>query len=185
MISHAPLWAARPIEEANPVPNMLVPNLLEPREIEVLTTMSAPPVSELPTAPQLLCAFQGRRLAGGELLRLAYALVLEHQRRVRVRDFALAAEIDFRRSELIADINGWVSQELPRHRHGAVLHTESLGSVIDRMARSWVEANHTIDSAGVRSDATHKHWYRLAELVDGYTDLIAEVSGGRRRLPEL
>jgi hypothetical protein len=48
---------------------------------------------------------------------------------------------------------------------------------------SWVAANQAIEADGVRSDRTHRHWYHLAELVDGYTDLIAEVAGGRRRLP--
>nr|WP_228800967.1 DUF4254 domain-containing protein [Nocardia cyriacigeorgica] len=146
--------------------------------------MSAPTVGVLPTAPQLLCAFQGRRFQDREMLRSAHALVELHERRAQLRDTALVAEIDCRRVELVDDINEWITQEVPQHRNGATLHTESLGAVIDRMARSWVNANQAIDANGARSDDTHKHWYHLAELVDGYTDLIAEVTGGRRRLPE-
>nr|WP_249357854.1 DUF4254 domain-containing protein [Nocardia cyriacigeorgica] len=146
--------------------------------------MSAPTVGVLPTAPQLLCAFQGRRFQDREMLRSAHALVELHERRAQLRDTALVAEIDCRRVELVDDINEWITQEVPQHRNGATLHTESLGAVIDRMARSWVNANQAIDINGARSDNTHKHWYHLAELVDGYTDLIAEVTGGRRRLPE-
>ncbi|WUK34725.1 DUF4254 domain-containing protein [Nocardia cyriacigeorgica] len=146
--------------------------------------MSAPTVGVLPTAPQLLCAFQGRRFQDREMLRSAHALVELHERRAQLRDTALVAEIDCRRVELVDDINEWITQEVPQHRNGATLHTESLGAVIDRMARSWVNANQAIDANGARSDNTHKHWYHLAELVDGYTDLIAEVTGGRRRLPE-
>lgn len=146
--------------------------------------MSAPTVTPLPTAPQLLCAFQGRRFQDREMLRSAHALAELHARRVQVRDMALVAEIDCRRSELIDDINDWITKEVPQHRNGASLHTESLGAVIDRMARSWVKANQAIDADGPRSDNTHRHWYHLAELVDGYTDLIADVSCGRRRLPE-
>nr|WP_228780391.1 DUF4254 domain-containing protein [Nocardia cyriacigeorgica] len=146
--------------------------------------MSAPTVGVLPTAPQLLCAFQGRRFQDREMLRSAHALVELHERRAQLRDTALVAEIDCRRTELVDDINEWITQEVPQHRNGAALHTESLGAVIDRMARSWVNANQAIDTNGARSDNTHKHWYHLAELVDGYTDLIAEVTGGRRRLPE-
>ncbi|MEU4322677.1 DUF4254 domain-containing protein [Nocardia fluminea] len=101
-----------------------------------------------------------------------------------MRDTALIAEIDCRRSELVDDINDWCVQEIPLHRNGASLHTESLGAVVDRMARSWVDANQAIDIDGARSDNTHKHWYHLAELVDGYTDLVTDVAGGRRRLPE-
>ncbi|MEV5835956.1 DUF4254 domain-containing protein [Nocardia sp. NPDC052112] len=146
--------------------------------------MSAPTVGVLPTAPQILCAFQGRRFQDRELLRSAHALAELHARRAEVQDMNLVAEIDCRRSELIDDINEWIAQEIPQHRNGASLHTESLGAVVDRMARSWVDANTAIDVDGARSDNTHKHWYHLAELVDGYTDLVTDVAGGRRRLPE-
>jgi len=146
--------------------------------------MSAPTVGVLPTAPQILCAFQGRRFQDLELLRSAHALAELHARRAEVHDMGLIAEIDCRRSELVDDINEWIAQEIPQHRNGASLHTESLGAVVDRMARSWVDANTAIDVDGARSDNTHKHWYHLAELVDGYTDLVTDVAGGRRRLPE-
>lgn len=146
--------------------------------------MSAPTVGVLPTAPQILCAFQGRRFQDLELLRSAHALAELHARRAQVDDMSLIAEIDCRRSELVDDINEWIAQEVPQHRNGASLHTESLGAVVDRMARSWVDANTAIDVDGARSDNTHKHWYHLAELVDGYTDLVTDVAGGRRRLPE-
>ncbi len=145
--------------------------------------MSALTLGTLPTAPQLLCAFQGRRIQERVLLRFAHALVELHKRRAQVRDMAQIAEIDCRRTELVDDINDWITRRMPQHRNGASLHTESLGSVIDRMALSWVAANQAIEADGVRSDRTHRHWYHLAELVDGYTDLIAEVAGGRRRLP--
>ncbi len=146
--------------------------------------MSAPTVGVLPTAPQILCAFQGRRFQDRELLRSAHALAELHARRAEVRNAHLIAEIDCRRSELVDDINDWIAQEVPQHRNGASLHTESLGAVVDRMARSWVNANQAIDVDGPRSDNTHKRWYHLAELVDGYTDLVTDVAGGRRRLPE-
>ncbi|WP_036527538.1 DUF4254 domain-containing protein [Nocardia sp. CNY236] len=146
--------------------------------------MTAPTVGELPTASQLLCAFQGRRYQDRELLRSAHALAMVHQHRARVWDATMITEIDHRRAELVDDINDWVAQEMPQHRSGTSLHTESLGAVVDRMARSWVCANHIIHAEGARSDNTHKHWYQLAELVDGYTDLVTDVVGGRRRLPE-
>ncbi len=145
--------------------------------------MSAPTVGVLPTAPQILCAFQGRRFQDRELLRSAHALAELHARRNKVGDEFLVAEIDCRRGELVDDINEWIAQEIPQDRFGATVHTESLGAVVDRMARSWVEANQAIDVDGPRSDNTHKHWYHLAELVDGYTDLVTDVAGGRRRLP--
>ncbi|MGQ4597552.1 DUF4254 domain-containing protein [Nocardia sp. R6R-6] len=118
------------------------------------------------------------------MLRSAHALAELHERRAQLKDVALIAEIDCRRIELVDDINEWVAQEMPQHRNGASLHTESLGAVVDRMARSWVDANQVIDSEGAGSGNTHRHWYQLAELVDGYTDLVIDVAGGRRRLPE-
>ena len=145
--------------------------------------MSAPTLDALPTAPQLLCAFQGRRVPERMLLRFAHALVGLHKRRSALRDLAAIAEIDSRRIEHVDEINEWVGRSMPQHRQGALLHTESLGAVIDRMAGSWVAANQAIEADGVRSDRTHRHWYHLAELVDGYTDLVGEVAGGRRRLP--
>lgn len=138
----------------------------------------------LPTAPQLLCAFQGRRFQDRVLLRSAHALAELHERRAQLRDAHMVGEIDCRREELVDDINEWVVQELPPHRSDSAVHPETLGAVVDRMARSWVEANQVIDHEGAGSDNTHKHWYHLAELVDGYTDLVIDVAGGRRRLPE-
>ncbi|WP_425577654.1 DUF4254 domain-containing protein [Nocardia callitridis] len=118
------------------------------------------------------------------MLRSAHALAELHLRRAQIRDLLLISEIDCRRSELIEDINDWITQEFPQHRNGAALHTESLGAVVDRMAGSWVDANQAIDADGARSANTHKQWYHLAELVDGYTDLVIDVAGGRRRLPQ-
>ncbi|HLS79101.1 MAG TPA: DUF4254 domain-containing protein [Nocardia sp.] len=145
--------------------------------------MSAPTVGALPTAPQLLCAFQGRRYEDRELLRSAHALAELHARRAELTDVRLLAEIDCRCSELVDDIDEWIAHEVPAHRPDAALHTETLGAIVDRMARIWADANQAIDSDGPRSGLTHKYWYRLAELVDGYTDLVTDVAGGRRRLP--
>lgn len=145
--------------------------------------MSAPTVGVLPTAPQLLCAFQGRRYEDRELLRSAHALAELHARRTEMADVRLVAEIDCRRSELVDDIDEWIAHEVPAHRPDAAVHTETLGAVVDRMARSWADANQVIGSDGPGSGAAHKYWYRLAELVDGYTDLVTDVAGGRRRLP--
>ncbi|WP_330182784.1 DUF4254 domain-containing protein [Nocardia sp. NBC_01503] len=118
-------------------------------------------------------------------------------------------EIDARRTELVARIDEWVAINIP-HRTGASLHTETLGAVIDRMAAKWVAAQQALgvpppDTAPRlkltegrgrrrgsphlgepprRADSeAHLQWYRLAELADGYRDLITEVAQHRRRLP--
>ncbi|GAB0106577.1 hypothetical protein JMUB6875_55630 [Nocardia sp. JMUB6875] len=120
--------------------------------------------------------------------------------------------IDERRAELVARIDEWVAVNIP-HRAGASLHTETLGAVIDRMAAKWVVAQRALgttedepvrpskaaDGRGRRHAVAHRisedrprrgvdteahlQWYRLAELADGYKDLITEVAQHRRRLP--
>ncbi|MFF2557456.1 DUF4254 domain-containing protein [Nocardia sp. NPDC058058] len=128
----------------------------------------------------------------------------------RVADhIGLVEDIDARRTELVARIDEWVAIHIP-HRGGASLHTETLGAVIDRMAAKWVAAQQALNTArsegAVRKQnpdgrprrrssphlgepprhadsEAHLQWYRLAELADGYKDLITEVAQHRRRLP--
>ncbi|MEV6771919.1 DUF4254 domain-containing protein [Nocardia sp. NPDC051030] len=120
-------------------------------------------------------------------------------------------DIDERRTDLVGRIDDWVAVNIP-HRTGASLHTETLGAVIDRMAAKWVAAQQALGVStpvaraskgsdgrarrhttlhrvsedrphrGVDSEA-HLQWYRLAELADGYKDLITDVAQHRRRLP--
>ncbi|WP_405132883.1 DUF4254 domain-containing protein [Nocardia sp. NBC_01388] len=114
-------------------------------------------------------------------------------------------DIDERRTELVARIDDWVAINIP-HRAGASLHTETLGAVIDRMAAKWVAAQQALGTPAPeapraksadgrrrrsgpretprRADSeAHLQWYRLAELADGYKDLITDVAQHRRRLP--
>ncbi|NKY87167.1 DUF4254 domain-containing protein [Nocardia veterana] len=105
----------------------------------------------------------------------------------------LVDHIDRERTGLVERINMWVADNVA-HREGASLHTETLGAVIDRMAGKWVAAQHALGlpdatrpgaavaRAGVDSEA-HLHWVRLAELADGYKDLITDIAAHRRRLP--
>ncbi|KAF0845962.1 DUF4254 domain-containing protein [Nocardia caishijiensis] len=96
------------------------------------------------------------------------------------RILCLIDEIDRERSTQMTLIDTWVATNLA-HRAGASLHTETLGAVIDRMARKWIAAQHALD--GDPEGRTHLHWSRLAELADGYRDLITDVIEHRRRLP--
>ncbi|MGH8880690.1 MAG: DUF4254 domain-containing protein, partial [Stackebrandtia sp.] len=119
--------------------------------------MTSSIASVLPAAPQLLCAFQGRRFQDRELLRSARTLAELHTRRAQVVDPVLIAEIDCRRSALIDEINEWVEDELPGYRTGVALRTDILGSMVDCMAGIWVAADRAIDRDGARSDTTHKY----------------------------
>ncbi|MET7767235.1 DUF4254 domain-containing protein [Nocardia sp. NPDC005366] len=99
-------------------------------------------------------------------------------------------DIDRRRAELIERIDRWVATNVA-HRAGASLHTETLGAVIDRMAAKWIVAQQAVGPKAsieaprpLRMDgAAHLEWTRLAELADGYQDLITDVAEHRRRLP--
>ncbi|MGW0181066.1 DUF4254 domain-containing protein [Nocardia sp. NPDC003345] len=137
----------------------------------------------LPTATQLLCSFQGTKFEDHTLLRAAHALAALHTRRLTMRDIRLVAEMDDRRRELMEDIDEWIgSWPVPRGGEG-LIHAETLGAVIDRMAWGWVDANQVVEIDGRCDHYARKRWHRLAELIDGYTELIGEVGGGRRRLP--
>ncbi|MEV0032769.1 DUF4254 domain-containing protein [Nocardia sp. NPDC050793] len=87
------------------------------------------------------------------------------------------------RAHVVHAIDVWMESHVPQHRYGSTLHTETFGSVVDRIAAACVSADHLMVDIGPSDLAAHTAWLRLAELADGYTDLIAEVTTGRRRLP--
>jgi hypothetical protein len=69
---------------------------------------------------------------------------------------------------------------------GVSLHTETLGQLVDRLAVAWVRSRKLAESAGQhpgqRSDA-RRALTLLAQLCDGYDDLVRDLREGRRRLP--
>ncbi|WP_040794966.1 DUF4254 domain-containing protein [Nocardia higoensis] len=102
---------------------------------------------------------------------------------------AVVEDIDRERATVVDRINAWVATHVV-HRHGASLHTETLGAVIDRMAAKWVAAQSCLgaETPGRRREPlsgtdAHLQWTRLAELADGYQDLVTDVVQHRRRLP--
>ncbi|MEU2039635.1 DUF4254 domain-containing protein [Nocardia niwae] len=161
---------------------------------------------ELPPPAALLRAIRepGENQHRHSVLHAARKLVDCHERRQRALTRAhvpgasstrVAAcsqqvdDIDGCRAEWIGRIDAWVAANV-QHREGASLHTETLGAVIDRIAAKWVAARHTLGeevTTGTRpaqvGDAAHLQWTRLAELIDGYQDLITDVIAHRRRLP--
>ncbi|MFD6393861.1 DUF4254 domain-containing protein [Nocardia sp. NPDC055029] len=101
----------------------------------------------------------------------------------------LIDDIDHDRAALITRIDDWVAANVA-HREGASLHTETLGAVIDRMAAKWIAAQQALGGDPIEPTTPrqweariHLHWSRLAELTDGYRDLITDVTEHRRRLP--
>lgn len=93
----------------------------------------------------------------------------------------LIDELNARRVALVEQIDGWVASQI-HSRADASLHTETLGSVIDRLAIAWVRANSLINTNNAR-DRARLALRQLAELADAYDDLIRDVATGHRRLP--
>ncbi|MFD3429836.1 DUF4254 domain-containing protein [Nocardia fluminea] len=166
-----------------------------------------PDAAQLPTPSALLRAFleiDHPDPAPHRVLDAARGLASCHDRRRRALEQArdpaassstraacarLVDDIDNDRRALIARIDAWVAAHVA-HREGASLHTETLGAVIDRMAAKWIAAQQamagpaqTTTTPRQREARTHLQWCRLAELTDGYRDLITDVTEHRRRLP--
>ncbi|GAA5068435.1 DUF4254 domain-containing protein [Nocardia callitridis] len=85
------------------------------------------------------------------------------------------------RADYIRTIDRWTATNLPRPPGGAYLHSETLGTVIDRIANYTATAH-----AALAADDEWDLWFaweRLAEISLAYEDLATELSLGRRRLP--
>ncbi|MCX4097791.1 DUF4254 domain-containing protein [Nocardia sp. alder85J] len=91
--------------------------------------------------------------------------------------------LEYARRTLMREIDHWVAINYSRRPSAAYLHTESLSSVLDRMAETQVRAWRLLLSATATDPLVHSAWTYLAELTDGYHDLVTEVESGRRRLP--
>ncbi|MFE3759455.1 DUF4254 domain-containing protein [Nocardia tengchongensis] len=135
----------------------------------------------LPSKDQLLHACAGTITEPHPLLHAAYELASLHEARHSATPAGFA-EIDCTRDRLIHDIDGWTARELPRPFAAATLHTETLGMVIDRLARFSVAARTTLadPATGLYS---HHVWTRLAELSLAYTDLTHGLTARTRRIP--
>lgn len=134
----------------------------------------------LPSKNQVLQACRGTGQPRHPLLRAAHDLTALHER-------LLAAEpdetvkLDTIRTDLVHEIDCWVTAQLPPSHGAARVHTETLGAVIDRLARLTAAAYAALArESGVELTMA---WEHLAELAVGYEDLASEVSTGRRRLP--
>ncbi|MET8778515.1 DUF4254 domain-containing protein [Nocardia sp. NPDC004654] len=134
-----------------------------------------------PPGEALLSAIRGHHVGVHPLEKIAHRFGLLHQHR-------LARPVDECRCssvELVLAVDVWVADRLPVPHPAATLHTETLGTVIDRLAEAQVRAYHLLMTVDPADPIVHAAWYRLAELVDGYTDLITEVTQRARRLPAL
>lgn len=133
---------------------------------------------------------------GHWVLDMAHDLADHHQRQWNAEDVSripdasaedIAASkrlidgLNARRVAVVEQIDQWVSRQV-RTRADASLHTETLGSVIDRLAIAWVRANSLINTNDAR-DRARLSLHQLAELANAYDDLVRDVANGQRRLP--
>lgn len=90
-------------------------------------------------------------------------------------------ELNARRVVLVEQIDTWAAGGIHTQAEEASLHTETLGSVVDRLAIAWVRANN-VSRTGDRERACLA-LRQLAELADAYDDLVRDIGAGQRRLP--
>lgn len=159
------------------------------------------PVREiLPRSASIIEAFRNvgcRDHPHRPVLGIAHDLATHHQRQWEAEDVSrhreasadavarakrLIDELNARRVGLVERIDRWVAQEV-RARTDCALHTETLGSVVDRLAIAWIRTNTFIDTGDAR-DRARLALRQLAELAEAYDDLVRDVAAGRRRLPE-
>ena len=128
----------------------------------------------LPDQRELIAAFGGQPPDPQQdhpLIPLARALAELHRR--RHTDPLTVAGIDCRRAELVTAIDNWVCARVPMNRSTAHIRTEPIGATVDRMAAAHSHASYLLHTAEKVSDTrVHTAWYRLALLVDQWTDLI-------------
>ncbi|MEU7764378.1 DUF4254 domain-containing protein [Nocardia sp. NPDC049190] len=105
-------------------------------------------VRKVPDQRALVAAFGEHRDDPAEDHPLVgWAGMLATLRRHRQADPLAAAGIDCRRAELVAAIDAWVTDQLPRQRSTEHLRTRSLGATVDRMAAAHVQASHLLRTA--------------------------------------
>ncbi|MEV6774294.1 DUF4254 domain-containing protein [Nocardia sp. NPDC051030] len=139
-------------------------------------------VHPLPPKQLLLQACRGLPPEDHPVLRSAGLLADLHERRLTAEAGA-TAPIDHDRVRLVLDIDRWVAAELPKADRDAHLHTETVGTVVDRLAQFSALAYLTL--AMSPDDAIQEAAQRLTELAIAYEHLAGDLAAGRRRLPNL
>ncbi|WP_040713554.1 hypothetical protein [Nocardia takedensis] len=135
----------------------------------------------LPDKDELLAACRGfPDLRDDPVLTAAAELAVLHQTREQMPHSALAT-MDGYRERCIRAVDNWALLVLPEPEPDARVHTHTIGQVIDNLARLTA---HTYTALAQGSD---EMFWAAADIVDdhaeAYTDLVAELLAGTRRLP--
>ncbi|WP_306356134.1 MULTISPECIES: DUF4254 domain-containing protein [unclassified Nocardia] len=138
----------------------------------------------LPTGEELVASLHGGRPGDHVLVRCFRQLAACHRRRLSSTPNEQTVAAGERRARIIRLIDQWADRSLPRSGESARLHTETLASVVDRLALAHEQAWRTLMTAGdPAAPVVHARWRHLAELVDAYRDLTEQVAAGQRQLP--
>jgi Protein of unknown function (DUF4254) len=136
----------------------------------------------LPSKEHILEACRSMPRGNHPVLESAHLLAELHERR-RHAALGSTTDIDQHRARLVLAIDRWVATTVPLPHGGAHMHTETVGTVVDRVAQFSICAYETL--FGAPEWVVHDAWERLAELALGYQDLAFQVCAGIRRLPNL
>jgi Protein of unknown function (DUF4254) len=150
----------------------------------------------IPTSAELLADFETSQHSSGPVIDIARRLLRHHTAQWQAEDRSRASadddsvlaatkrEIDqmnMARTRLVDSINAWVADHV-RQDSTAVLHTETLGSVIDRICIASVRSAqlHQIPNEKSRARLADQ---QLRELTTAYDQLVKELLEGTRRVP--
>jgi hypothetical protein len=92
------------------------------------------------------------------------------------------AKLDRRRAKLVRAIDLWVTLAMPVPFCIAGVHGETVGQIVDRLARMTTLA--FVPLALAPEPVFYDAWVQLNELADAYQDLVDELRAGTRRLPD-
>ncbi|MFJ8955167.1 DUF4254 domain-containing protein [Streptomyces sp. NPDC102381] len=86
------------------------------------------------------------------------------------------------RAEIVEELDEYLEKFLPQEAD-ALIHTETIGSIIDRICIAWVRADNFARVSGGEERAALAE-RQLRELAGAYDVLVQEVRAGRRRTPQ-
>ena len=150
----------------------------------------------LPRSAAIIEAFRSAAEPSDELLRVAARLARQHQEQWAAetvsRDPSATAEqiaaskrtidtLNARRAALIELLDEHVTRLVSTGAEQMPLHTETVGSVIDRLGIAWVRSNNLL--AGSPRERARQALDQLRGLATAYDDLVREIAAGTRRVP--
>ncbi|MFD1537578.1 DUF4254 domain-containing protein [Nonomuraea guangzhouensis] len=151
----------------------------------------------IPQSAELLVCFDRGDAGDGVMTGIACRLRWHHDEQWQAEDQSRDAADDdevlakikrhidtmnLTRSRLVDELDAWLTECLSQNL-SAPLHTETLGSVVDRLSIAWVRA----DRLGRREDGGSRSQHaarQLEELAHAYDVLVSEIRAGSRRVPD-